>query len=529
MEAIILARVSTREQEEEGLSLPSQVERANDYAKRKGFDVIGTYPFSESSTKDKRKKFDAIIEQIRNSKTRKALIVECVDRLQRDFRETVMFNELVKADKVELHFLRENLIINRDSSSTDIIRWDMAVMFAKSYVQQIRDNVKRSNKEKEKLGEVSSKAPIGYIHVPIENTKKNDVVPDPVLAPLVVEIFTEYANGNKSMQMLAEEMTAKGLKKGNTVRASFIDYILKNHFYYGEMPSKVNLGKNCKHRYKPLIAKSLYEKALAVSTKKNRLPYKNKSKPFIFKGLVVCANCGCRISPEIKKGKHVYYSCSNAKKNCERVYVNEKVLLEQLYPSLEGLKISDDQINYLVDGLEKDNNFKSKYCQQRYEKLIADYEKVKNKSGELLDLLLDKSITRDTYDNKLKELKEKENDLALQIKDFQHEDANAPITAKIVLNLAQRTKDIFISSETDEKRQLLQVLLQNCKLEQKNLMFTMKIPFDTVGQYSGHTDWCEILDVFRTLNWRDISREIAVFQSLPAFAVVVEATKSDLV
>ena len=53
MKAIILARVSTEEQMTEGQSIPAQIDRAREYAKRKDFDVVKEYQFDESSTKDR--------------------------------------------------------------------------------------------------------------------------------------------------------------------------------------------------------------------------------------------------------------------------------------------------------------------------------------------------------------------------------------------------------------------------------------------------------------------------------------------
>lgn len=54
------------------------------------------------------------------------------------------------------------------------------------------------------------------------------------------------------------------------------------------------------------------------------------------------------------------------------------------------------------------------------------------------------------------------------------------ITANTILNLAQRAKEIFESSEPQEKRQLLNFLLQNLELKDKNLQYKLKTPFDTV-------------------------------------------------
>lgn len=44
------------------------------------------------------------------------------------------------------------LILDKNSNSTDVMRWDMSVMFAKAYVLQLSDNVKRSLEQSRKEG-----------------------------------------------------------------------------------------------------------------------------------------------------------------------------------------------------------------------------------------------------------------------------------------------------------------------------------------------------------------------------------------
>jgi site-specific DNA recombinase len=99
---------------------------------------------TESSTKDTRKEFEKILVQIRKSKEILALVADTIDRVQRSFKESVVLEELRKDGKVEIHFMREGLVLNLKSNSADILRWDMGVMFARSYVLQLSDNVKHS-------------------------------------------------------------------------------------------------------------------------------------------------------------------------------------------------------------------------------------------------------------------------------------------------------------------------------------------------------------------------------------------------
>src|SRR3989338_10005998 len=124
MKAIILGRVSDKKQD----SNEAQVIRVGDYVRSRGLTEWKTYEIEESSTKGDREKFQEVVEVIRKSKELIALVVDTVDRLQRSFRESVQLDELRKAGKLEIHFYRENLVLNKDSNSAELLRWDMAVM-----------------------------------------------------------------------------------------------------------------------------------------------------------------------------------------------------------------------------------------------------------------------------------------------------------------------------------------------------------------------------------------------------------------
>ena len=91
--------------------------------------------------------------------------------------------------------------------------------------------------------------------------------------------------------------------------------------------------------------------------------------------------------------------------------------------------------------------------------------KIKSKEDNLLDLLLEGSITKDIYDEKFKRLKEEEAEVKRIIENCIEFDETYYITVSKVLDVASRAYEIFKSSEIEEKRQLLNFLLQNCLLE----------------------------------------------------------------
>ena len=193
MKAIVLARVSTKEQEE-GHSIAAQRQRLADYCTRKGLDVIRTFELVESSTRGERKEFTAMLEFAKTQSEIVAIVADAVDRFQRSFKESVLIDELIRKEQVELHFYREGMVIGKGASSTDILRWDFSVMGAKSYVLNLSENVRRSLEYKRRNGQWGGKAPLGYLNVRDANNKSM-LIHDPERAFLVRMLFEDYAKG----------------------------------------------------------------------------------------------------------------------------------------------------------------------------------------------------------------------------------------------------------------------------------------------------------------------------------------------
>jgi len=459
MKAIILARVSTEEQKEAGNSLPAQTHRLEAYCKRKEFDIVKRFSFDESAYKVKRDEFDKILEYLETNKDKVAVCFDKVDRLSRnvfDKRVGILYEKAV-ADEIELHFVSENQVIGPSMSAVEKFQFGMSLGLAKYYSDAISDNVKRAFEQKH-------------------------IVFDPNAFHLIRKIFELYATGNHSTITLRTEMAKLGLtaSSGLPLALSMVDHILNNPFYYGQMRSK---GKLYPHKYQPLISKDLFDQCQRIRKGWGKKPFQYAAKPYIFRGLLRCARCGCAMSPETAKGKFIYYSCTNAKKAlCDiKVYVPEKDLLKPIYGYLQAFSdMPQEKIDEVVEGLKKTNAAENEYHGNAIDGLQSEYNAMQAKINRLMDLLLDESITKTDYDKKLKELKEKQYDLNIRLDDHTKADESYHITAATVLNLAKNALEIFESSEVDEKRALLNYLLQNSTVDGKKPLFTLRKPFDSI-------------------------------------------------
>ena len=80
------------------------------------------------------------------------------------------------------------------------------------------------------------------------------------------------------------------------------------------------------------------------------------------------------MSPETAKGKYIFYSCTNAKKDIcsKKVYIPERDLLKPVYRVLQAFEsMPQTKIDEIVEGLRKSNENKDLYHKEAPKSLSA--------------------------------------------------------------------------------------------------------------------------------------------------------------
>ena len=487
MKAVILARVSTEEQKDAGNSLPAQTERMNTYCKRKSFEVVETFSFDESAYKTKRDEFDKILEFLKGTDEKIAVCFDKVDRLSRnvfDKRVSELYEKAV-ADEIELHFVSDGQIINSQMSAVEKFQFGMSLGLAKYYSDAISDNVRRAFEQKRRKGEVTGRCVLGYINInDLEGNKS--LIPDPKRAHLIVKIFELYSTGLYSIETIQKQVTQLGLRSraDKELTKSTIERILNETFYYGMSYSK-KYDAYYPHKYATLIGKTLFDKCQHVKFKRKKAPSKNTDKDFIFAGLLTCEHCGCTISPEFKRkpsGKtYKLYSCTNSKGICKRQYVNEENLLNPIFDIFDLFEsITDDVQNQLVDELRKTSEAELAFHKAQIARVQIEHNKLTDRKSRLLDAFLDQSITKPDYDKKLQEIMDRIQTLAIEMEEHSRADHDYKTSVGTIVSVARRSREIFEGAELHEKRQFINFLVQNPKLKDRELVFELKRPMNTV-------------------------------------------------
>jgi site-specific DNA recombinase len=368
------------------------------------------------------------------------------------------------------------------------MRWDIGVIFAKSYVLQLSDNIKRSKEQAAKNGIWLGLAPTGYKHSIDENGKKT-IIPDPDLAPFVTKMFDLYATDKYSLGKLRDELTAMGArtKKGKPFAISQLNKILKKPFYCGRMVTKYGIVD---HQYERLTSMGTFIQVQKIIDGYQSKPKKEKNKPFILKGMITCEECGCVVTPEIKKNRYIYYSCTNGKGGCKRKYIPEKKLLEPLLEYFEHIALNEEQIETITKHLREIHQSESLFHREGLNTLRREEDKIQRRISQIYDDKLDGLIDEIMYLEKVKEYKARQLEILEEMKRHEMADQNFHVTANLVMKLASRARELFESSEVDEKRQLLNFVFQNLQLKDLSLSVQVCEPFNMMMDYDGcPTSW----------------------------------------
>ena len=94
MRVVLYARVSTKDQEKEGFSIPAQLRLLRDYATNKGFVIAQEFTDVETAKASGRTNFNEMLLYLRKHKTVcRTILVEKTDRLYRNIKDYATVDE----------------------------------------------------------------------------------------------------------------------------------------------------------------------------------------------------------------------------------------------------------------------------------------------------------------------------------------------------------------------------------------------------------------------------------------------------
>lgn len=473
-QAVIYARVSSREQEQEGYSIPAQLELLRSYAQRQGFKVIQEFLEAETAKSAGREQFGLMLETIRRQKQPPVILVEKTDRLYRNFKDYVAVEDLMRDCGLEIHLVKEGEILSQSAQSHVKLVHGIKALMAKNYIDNLSEETKKGMLQKVKQGGWPSAPPYGY------QMQKGLLVPDPEESRFVQMAFKKYATGNYSLKALAKAMRQEGhrfLPSLPTIPKSNLERLLKRRVYIGEIEFK---GEIYPGSHTPLISMDLWAMVQKALKRENK-PMKNTKHHFRYQGVFTCGKCGSLLSGDAKKGgRYIYYRCNKAirKEGCLQPYVNESKIDTAIQGLLSSFILPEDfqqEIGHVateLDGVKKsEEQDESKQIKRKIDRI---HQRLRNAYEDRLSGL----ITAEMYAQVSEDYKNEMAELQVQLEQSKNATVGYYDLAMMLFELPELLAGKWIALPDEKKAGLLRLLSSNSTITDGNVSLELHPVFD---------------------------------------------------
>ena len=483
----LYCRKSTEDDTRQVLSLDSQEQEMLKMANNLGLEIIQTFRESKSAKKpDNRPQFFELINLIKRGKI-DGVICWKIDRLSRNPIDSAIIQWLLQQNNLKIIQTMERQYLPGDNA----LLFNVESGMANQFILDLSKNVKRGIRAKLSQGYWPNLAPIGYLN------KDLKIVVDKHRAKFIRRVFEMYNTGRYGVKEISQILYEDGFRSrgGKKYYPSTIHMILSNSFYCGIMEKD---GIKYLGKYEPIITKALFDDVQVILGVKKHV--KSQIIPFAFRGLLKCAKCGCLLTATLKKGKHIYYYCTNGKNTCQehKVYLTEDYLDKELLGVFDKLIFDDEAIEMCYQTKKEQGNNNLNYLEELELNLKNRLAKLKERRNTLLDAYLDKTLDKAVYEAKDKQLNNEEINSLKDLSDLKEKLKEAGTdTLERIKNVflePKRLKNTFLTLSLEKKREVLFSLLWNAEIGNKKIAnISFKAPYKQLSEITNKSDFSSML------------------------------------
>lgn len=370
MNAVIYARFSCDRQREE--SIEGQIRDCQAYAEKNGIRVIDTYidrALSASKEAEKRLDFQRMIRDS-GKHLFDVVLVWKLDRFARNRYDSAHYKSILKKNGVKVVSAMEHIA----DGAEGIILESVLEGMAEYYSAELSEKIHRGQKENAlKARSNGGRVPFGYKLI------DHYLKPDPLTAPVVLEVFTRYANGD-SVRSIVDDLNGRGIKSnmGYPFTYSSFGNLLKNRTYIGEFHYD---GTIIPDGIPAIVPQDIFDQAQARRERNKHAPAAAKAKEnYILTTKLFCGKCGRMMAGESgtsNTGKvYHYYKCGNVKykKGCNKKPV-KKDWIENIVVQQTMLMVMDGTLMERITDRLVQLQSEESYDLKLFEKRLAEVEK----------------------------------------------------------------------------------------------------------------------------------------------------------
>jgi site-specific DNA recombinase len=481
----LYTRKSHEENDRQILSLDAQDKECRLLAERHRIPIDQVVREAHSARRPGRPLFAAMLQEAEarlKRHTSVRILSHKPDRLLRNIADWARLNDLTDAG-LELLFVTGSY----DNNAQGKLAFGINVVFAKYYVDNLSEEVKKGIREKLARGEWPGWAPLGYQNLNDKSTGERISV-DPVRGPLVRRAFELYATGEYSLASLTHQMAEEGLvgrlTKKPLSKSILRDRILANPFYYGAFRYRGELHPGS---HQPLVSLALFEQVQAVLQGKGRP--KRFRHEFRYGGLLHCTRCHCAVVGDIKQGRYIYYRCSHRRGPCPEGYIRQEALAgligTQVAPVLRLRPGVDASLREAAEQIATDGNDRDAE-QAGLERRLAELDR---QAAILLDLRLAESVSDEQYMTKKDAVTREQLRVREKLATFEIPGVDPRQAVDWFVATCNGLGEVLDSGTDTEVRELLRIVGSNYRLGGGTVDFEPVEPFTIAAQAQNRPTW----------------------------------------
>ncbi|MBI1948626.1 MAG: recombinase family protein [Deltaproteobacteria bacterium] len=498
--ALGIVRVSSKKQGDNN-SPGVQREGITAHAQALGLHVVDIVMLEESAkSSDARVKFHAALARAKKEKVRH-LVFWVWDRTTRNFTDYELLEDLIRRDEMVLHVAHERWQLHAGSDEGDWLKAEMNTLVAKTYSRQLSRRAKESQDAKAKDGWYPTRPPLGYRNAKLVGA--NGVVKDRggtivLLAEgrALLRRMYELRLAGRSLDAIGQAVVADGLwaalgRKNRRLVAGDIEHILKHEFYAGWFSWR---DERYRGKHEPVFTQDEWERLQA--TFGHRAPYGSPLETGgALQGFMTCAECGCLITydPKIKASgkRYDYYRCSNGHRvHHKRVHVTEAQLLAQFEAAIANIEMPHALADEISRVLRETHEVMRTERRREIGVLKRTVEDLQAREDKVVGLYVDGKLDDVTYQRQ-RDMLMSERHAALDRLSAASEDLDDKylVTADRTFELAKQARTLWNQRTPAERRQLLEMVLSNPRLDGVTVRYDMKKPFAILSEMTKGNDW----------------------------------------
>ncbi len=337
--AVIYTRVSHSSQED-NTSLESQKKYCENFAQRKGLDVVGYFGGTyESAKTDDRKEFKRMLKFIRQSKNVSHVVVYSYERFSRSG---------VGGAKIADDLLREygvvTLAVTQEldpTTASGSFQQKILFLFSQMDNELRRDKTITGMSELLRKGFTPYSIPRGY-----SNLNKGRAVDQEIVVNSEGRLIRKAFMWKAKKQMSNMDIVRKLRSIGMKIDKRRLGEIFANPYYCGVIVSKMIPGEVIEGRHEPMVSKSVFLQVneIILNNRSHPSTHKDTDENLPLKKFLVCGECETPMTGFLVKKKGLYYyKCRTT--GCKHT-MSAKKLHEQFQSLLSMFQIDEENVEF---------------------------------------------------------------------------------------------------------------------------------------------------------------------------------------